>query len=197
MRRPRACLASTHSGGAGAPPGWPLRAAREELADDPESPDESAARRRDKNAASGAPKGERPDRKGRKPRRLAWLVTRCASRRSAPPHFRGRKERGRTPRRPNNSGGGALAFGICRVNRLLMQSSLSRRRERVGVRGIEKAVRDKPSPARATRGRLPGDKAFTPVRDGLCGRGESSGALALRLLSDVTALLLVPQTASD
>src|SRR3954452_19197858 len=35
---------------------------------------ESAARRRDKNAASGAPRGERPDRKGRKPRPPAWLV---------------------------------------------------------------------------------------------------------------------------
>jgi hypothetical protein len=41
-----------HSGGVGAPPGWPLRAACQELADDPgKCPDESAARRRDKNAA--------------------------------------------------------------------------------------------------------------------------------------------------
>jgi len=47
-----------HPGGDGAPPGWPLRAACEELADDPGSPDESAARRRDKNATSGAPRGE-------------------------------------------------------------------------------------------------------------------------------------------
>src|SRR5215216_7707478 len=36
MRRPRAGLVTSHSGGVGAPPGWPLRAACEELADDPE-----------------------------------------------------------------------------------------------------------------------------------------------------------------
>src|SRR5947209_13458345 len=58
---------------------------------------ESAARRRDKNATSGAPRGERPDRKGRKPRPPAWLVTRCAFRRSAPPHIRGRKEKEGAP----------------------------------------------------------------------------------------------------
>src|SRR5687767_14062748 len=52
MRRLRAGLVILHSGGVGAPPGRPLRAARQELADDPgKCPDESAARRRDKNAA--------------------------------------------------------------------------------------------------------------------------------------------------
>jgi hypothetical protein len=34
MRRPRARLVTSHSGGVGAPPGWPLRAACQELADD-------------------------------------------------------------------------------------------------------------------------------------------------------------------
>src|SRR2546422_9089843 len=47
VRRLRASLVSSHSGGLGAPPGWPLRAACQELADDPgECPDESAARGR-------------------------------------------------------------------------------------------------------------------------------------------------------
>jgi hypothetical protein len=45
-RRPRICLASKHPGGVGAPPGRPLRAACEELADDRTSSGESAARRR-------------------------------------------------------------------------------------------------------------------------------------------------------
>ena len=45
-------LAILHPGGVGAPPGWPLRAACQELADDPgQCPDESAARRRSENAA--------------------------------------------------------------------------------------------------------------------------------------------------
>ena len=35
MRRPRMGLVISHSGGVGAPPGRPLRAARQELADDP------------------------------------------------------------------------------------------------------------------------------------------------------------------
>ena len=61
MRRPRAWLATTHSGGVGAPPGWPLRAARQELADDPgQCPDESAARRRNKNAAVKRREARRP-----------------------------------------------------------------------------------------------------------------------------------------
>ncbi len=33
MRRLRAWFAATHPGGSGAPPAWPLRAGREELAD--------------------------------------------------------------------------------------------------------------------------------------------------------------------
>src|SRR5215216_5551582 len=35
VRRPRTSFATSHSGGVGAPPGWPLRAACQELADDP------------------------------------------------------------------------------------------------------------------------------------------------------------------
>ena len=61
MRRPRVRLVILHSGGVGAPPGWPLRAARQELADDPgQCPDESAARRRSKNAAVKRRKARRP-----------------------------------------------------------------------------------------------------------------------------------------
>jgi hypothetical protein len=51
VRRPRACLASTHSGGAGAPPGT-TRGACQELAyyPGPKCPEGCAARRRKKNA---------------------------------------------------------------------------------------------------------------------------------------------------
>ena len=47
-------------------------------------------------AASGAPRGERPDRKGRGPRLNSW-PRRCAFRRSASPHFRGRKKKEGAP----------------------------------------------------------------------------------------------------
>jgi len=52
VRRPRACLASTHSGGAGAPPGT-TRGACQELAyyPGPKCPEGRAARRRNENAA--------------------------------------------------------------------------------------------------------------------------------------------------
>src|SRR5215212_1787086 len=62
MRRLRVELVTQHSGGVGAPPGWPLRATCEELADDRYS-----RRKRGptpNKRRSGAPEGEHPDRKG-------------------------------------------------------------------------------------------------------------------------------------
>src|SRR4051812_28457678 len=49
-----------HSGGVGAPLGWPLRAARQELADDRPLSGESAARRRKENAAVERREARRP-----------------------------------------------------------------------------------------------------------------------------------------
>ncbi len=58
---PAGGLVTSHSGGVGAPPGWPLRAACQELADDPgQCPDESAARRWSKNAAVKRREARRP-----------------------------------------------------------------------------------------------------------------------------------------
>jgi len=115
VRRPRASLASSHSGGVGAPPGVTTHPCQE-LADvwadcgaqaPPRDPDESAARRRSWvrpwRGRGGAPRGERPTLLGAS--RLArrdWL---SASRRSATPQpwLRG-KGIGKTrahPRREN------------------------------------------------------------------------------------------------
>src|SRR3954468_5064294 len=63
MRRLRAGLVTSHSGGVGAPPGWPLRAACEELADDRYSRRKRGLTPRQERR-SGAPRGEHPDRKG-------------------------------------------------------------------------------------------------------------------------------------
>ena len=100
MRRLRAWFAATHSGGSRAPPAWPLRAGCEELADGgrkcprearPGAGDHLA--RDESHRRSGAPRGERVDRKTRAaPQRSRWrpapLVAPrgvgCASRRSAP-----------------------------------------------------------------------------------------------------------------
>jgi hypothetical protein len=99
MRRLRAGLVTPHSGGVGAPPGWPLRAACQELADDPgkvrtkarpdaetRTPQWSAERRasrsqgmRRRKAEVGAPLGaplpslSRGKSKGRRTRRLQTI----------------------------------------------------------------------------------------------------------------------------
>jgi hypothetical protein len=83
-----------------------------------EVPDESAARRRNENAADGAPEGARVARSSlrssrqQRARRCGTLKDRCALRRSVPPFhsWKGRKLReaerslGRTRRRHNNTG---------------------------------------------------------------------------------------------
>jgi len=80
VRRPRACLASTHSGGAGAPPGT-TRGACQELAyyPGPKCPEGRAARRRSQNAVM-----ERREAPALSKRECGKTKDWCAARRSIP-----------------------------------------------------------------------------------------------------------------
>jgi len=118
-RRPRTRLATSYSGGVGAPPGG-TTASRQELADcDAHRVAESAARRRKENAAAGRRKARRPPSlagdlgrsRDRADREAAHRV-----RRSAPapvgallPSFFPGSGRTKGIRRPTQTGGGALA----------------------------------------------------------------------------------------
>ena len=57
MRRPRTRLVTSHSGGVGAPPGWPLRAACQELADDPGKSGRKRGPTPEEERRGGAPRG--------------------------------------------------------------------------------------------------------------------------------------------
>jgi hypothetical protein len=83
VRRLRASIASSHSGGVGAPPGVTTDPCQE-LADCPEPKCRKKARPDDRKGErrSGAPKGERPSPRAQPPQ--GGRLPRCASRRSAP-----------------------------------------------------------------------------------------------------------------
>ncbi len=102
-----------HPGGVGAPPGWVLRPAREELADGSRFQALAAkrgpmpvfvSREAKAIATSGAPRGERVER-----RAAAQAASGCAFRRSASlARGEGNQDDG-VPGAANNTGGGALA----------------------------------------------------------------------------------------
>jgi hypothetical protein len=122
MRRLRTRLVTSDPGGVGAPPGRPLRAARQELADDPgQCPDESAARRRKENAAvkrrkarrpassAGGPSAEGPACSQDRPRGAAFRTS--AFRRFTPLTFEGHRKGGSARHPPKNKASGRRSIG--------------------------------------------------------------------------------------
>jgi len=119
-RRPRTRLATSYSGGVGAPPGG-TTASRQELADcDAHRVAESAARRRKENAAAGRRKARRPPSlagdlgrsRDRADREAAHRVRRSAPAPVGallPSFFREERKKTKGIRRPTQTGGGALA----------------------------------------------------------------------------------------
>ena len=144
MRRPRVRLVTLRSGGVGAPPGWPLRAACQELADDPGTVRTKARPDAEKERRSEAPEGAPvrvmdrwiPQGIGLTARRATGcgVPHRRLSALRSPRFSRGHRKGGFARRPPKNKAAGRRSIGwmnaiIGWMNAILCRNTLSRHPE--------------------------------------------------------------------